>query len=275
LLTAKDVLAELPKITYAGSPGGLRVPLIVSLLGYAEIIVCMDALCVLVARKQWKDYWALGSFLAVRLVANVSLYVIHYSIHGLGRHTGYQAYFYVYWMAYAIQSVLAMFIVYGIFRLTLAPLKGLLKFGTVLFCVIVGLSALLALGSTFAPHVTGVRYLIGGISQLERSQSLLTLCMLAFVFVVMRSAGISVGSKIFGVGLGMGVLAMNDLVQSAWLTFDPDMGRAYTLINCVVICAIPVLWTAYFALPEPERGEIDAHSPLMRWNIACLTLYGM
>jgi uncharacterized membrane protein len=105
------------------------------------------------------------------------------------------AYFYVYWAAYAIESVLALFIVYGIFRLSMQPLKGLQRFGTMLFCVVAGISVVLAVG--------------------------------------------------------------------------------YSVINGVVICAILVLWTAYFSLPEPERREIDVSSPLRRWNRICLGWYGM
>ena len=170
--------------------------------------------------------------------------------------------------------MLALFIVYGIFRLSMQPLKGLQRFGTMLFCVVAGISVVLAVGSAFAPY-SGTRYLVAAISQLQRNQSLLTLGMLLFVFLAMRPVGISRGSKIFGVGLGMGMLAMNDLVQSAWLAFRPNMHTAYSVINGVVICAILVLWTAYFALPEPERREIDVSSPLRRWNRICLGWYGM
>jgi len=44
------------------------------------------------------------------------------------------------------------------------------------------------------------------------------------------------------------------------------MHTPYNRINGVVICVILLLWTAYLALPEPKRREIDARSPLLRWN---------
>ena len=244
-------------------------------LGYSEIVICLAALCILVVKRQWKNYWALGSFLAVRFASDVSLTVINHFLNRVDRITAYRAYFYVYWTAFAIESVLALFIVYGIFRLTMEPLKGLQRLGTILFCVVAGISVALAMGSAFGPHMNGMRYLMAAVSHLQRTQSMLTLGMLLFVFLAMRPTGISGGSKIFGVGLGMGVLAISDLVRSGF-AFRPHMGYLMVnLINSVVICAILLLWTAYFALPEPERLEIDDRSRLLRWNGACLARYRM
>jgi hypothetical protein len=243
-------------------------------LGYAEVVICLVALCLLVFKKQWKDYKALGWFLVARVAFDTALTLIHTFRARLGNPTAYRAYFWVYWMSFAIESVLVLFIVYGIFRLTLAPLRGLLKFGRVAFCAVAGISLALAIGAAYSQS-TGVRYIVSVVSELQRTQSLLTIGLVLFVFLAMRSVGISRRSKIFGVGLGLGVLAMNDLVQSASLSFHPEAGRAYSLINSFVVCSILVLWTAYFALPEPERGEINVWSPLVRWNSACLARYGM
>ena len=243
---------------------------VLTLLGYAEIVLCLAALCFLVIKRQWKDYWALGLFLAVRLVSGTTLTVLRQLVPHLGRLKVYQAYFWVYWMAFAVESVLALFLVYGIFRLVLQPLKGLMKVGTIFFCGVAVASVVYTLGAAFGPHLSGVSSLIAMISQLQRNQSLLTLGMLLFVFLAMRPAGVSSRSRIFGVGLGLGALAINDLAQSAWLTFQPSEHTAVNVINGAVVCATLVVWTAYFALPEPERGEIDFRSPLRRWNKVCL-----
>jgi hypothetical protein len=93
--------------------------------------------------------------------------------------------------------------------------------------------------------------------------------MLLFAFFAMRPMGISGRSRIFGVGLGLGVLAINDLAQSAWLWFPPTRSLM-SMVNGMVVCAILILWVVYFALPEPERGNIDFRSPLRRWNGICL-----
>jgi hypothetical protein len=80
--------------------------------------------------------------------------------------------------------------------------------------------------------------------------------------------GLNYGSRIFGVSLGLGIMATNDLVQSAWLVFNPKSHTTYNLISGVVICLVLAIWTAYFALPEPKRRMIvlPTTSPFLRWN---------
>jgi hypothetical protein len=237
-------------------------------LGYLEVVFCVAALCVLIARKQWTDYWALGSFLAVRITSNAVLTTLHAVRHSLGWQTAYDIYFYVYWISSAIESVLALIIVYSIFRLAMAPLKGLQALGMLVFKWAAGISVAVALGSAVQPGLKGTALIVNAIAQLQRTQSILTLCLLLFVCFAIRPMGLSYSSRIFGVSLGLGIMATNDLVQSAWLVFNQNMHTAYSLINGVVICVILATWTAYFALPEPKRRIIvlPTTSPFLRWN---------
>lgn len=248
---------------------------ILTFIGYTEAVICLAALGFLVVKGLWRDYWALGSFLAVRLTINLGLTLLSRNAGQIGTRTAYQFYFYVYWAGFALESVLALFILYGVFRLTLEPLKGLQKVGSLVILLASAIGVVLALLSTSLTATSGTRYLIAAISQLQRSESLLTLGVLAFVLLAVRFAGVSGASKIFGVSLGLGVMAINDLAQSKWLAFHPNMHSASSVINGIVICAILLLWTAYLAWPEPERGEIDSRSPLLRWNRTCLAWYGM
>jgi hypothetical protein len=239
------------------------------LLGYVETTLCVVALCVLITRKQWRDYAALGCFLALRIVSNGVLTYLHNAWgHSLSRQTAYDCYFYVYWISYAIECVLALLIVYGVFRLAMAPLKGLQTLGMLVFKWAAGISVAVALGSAFAPNMTGTKYLMAAVSQMQRTQSILTLCLLLFVCFAVRPMGLAYSSRIFGVSLGLGFMATNDLVQSAWLAFKPQMHTLYDIVNGVVICVILATWTSYFALPEPKRRIIvlPTTSPFLRWN---------
>jgi hypothetical protein len=252
--------------------GELRVASIsfLSALGYLEVILCVAALGVLIARKHWADHSPLCLFLAVRGVSNVILIALNRYAVGHRGHVGdaYRVYFYIYWISFALESVLALLIVYSVFRLAMAPLKGLQTLGMLVFKWAAGISVAVALGSAFAPHMTGTRYLMSAVSQLQRTQSILTLCLLLFVCFAVRPMGLSYSSRIFGVSLGLGMMATNDLVQSAWLAFRPDMDTAYNYINGFVICVILATWTTYFALPEPKRRIIvlPTTSPFLRWN---------
>ena len=238
-------------------------------LGYLEIVLCAVALCVLIARRQWADYSALGCFLALRIASNgVLTYLNNVAVHTIGVRGAYHIYFYVYWISFALESILTLVVVYSVFKLAMAPLKGLQTLGMLIFKWAAGISVAVALGSAFAPDMNGTKYLVAAISQLQRTQSILTLCLLLFVCFAIRPMGLSYSSRIFGVSLGLGMMSTNDLVQSAWLSFHPYMQSAYNLINGVVICLILATWTAYFALPEPKRRIIvlPTTSPFLRWN---------
>jgi hypothetical protein len=228
------------------------------------------ALVTLVAKRQLSDYAALGTFLGVRALSNVILIWLnsYTALHPSRVEALYNVYFAVYWFSFAVESVLALLVVYGIFRLAMAPLKGLQTLGMLVFKWAAGISVAVALGSAFAPHMTGTKYLMAAISQLQRTQSILTLCLLLFVCFAIRPMGLSYRSRIFGVSLGLGFMSTNDLVQSAWLSLNPNMATAYNLINGVVICLILATWTTYFALPEPKRRIIvlPTTSPFLRWN---------
>jgi hypothetical protein len=237
-------------------------------LGYLEVILCVAALVLIIARKQWADYSALGAFLAVRILSNVVLTGLHVARYSLGKNLAYHTYFYVYWISFALESILTLIVVYSVFKLAMAPLKGLQTLGMLIFKWAAGISVAVALGSAFSPNLKGADLLVNAISQLQRTQSILTLCLLLFVTFAIRPMGLSYSSRIFGVSLGLGVLSTNDLVQSAWLTFHPTMNTAYSQINGVIICLILATWAAYFALPEPKRRIIvlPTTSPFLRWN---------
>jgi hypothetical protein len=243
---------------------------LLSALLYLEIFLCVTALCVLIARKQWVDHAALGCFLAVRILSDAVLTTLnHFAI---GNHHRavvlYYPYFYTYWASFAVESVLALIVVYSVFKLAMAPLKGLQTLGMLVFKWAASISVAVALGSAFGPQTSGIKYIVAAVDQLQRTQSILTLCLLLFVCFAIRPMGLSYTSRIFGVSLGLGIMSTNDLVHSAWIVLHPRMGSAYNLINGVVICVILATWTAYFALPEPKRRIIvlPTTSPFLRWN---------
>jgi hypothetical protein len=238
-------------------------------LGYLEVVLCVVALCVLIVKKQWADYAPLACFLTVRIVANIVLTGLHAARHSLGPGLAYNIYFYVYWISFAIESILTLIVVYSVFKLAMAPLKGLQTLGMLVFKWAAGISVAVALGSAFSPNMQGTALLVSAVSQLQRTQSILTLCLLLFVCFAIRPMGLSYSSRIFGVSLGLGFMSTNDLVESAWLTFHPhQMATGLSMINGVVICVILATWTSYFALPEPKRRIIvlPTTSPFLRWN---------
>jgi hypothetical protein len=251
-------------------------------LGCIEFSVCIAVLCSIVAKKQWEDYWALGSFLGVRAVSTVMLAVLEIlakrslqpgplpgSLLPTGiSHVYYKIYFYVYWSSFAIESILALIAVYCIFRLAMAPLKGLQSLGMLVFRWAAAISVAVALGSAFAPHQTSAKYLVAAVTELQRTQSILTLCLLLFVCFAIRPMGLSFSSRIFGVSLGLGMMATANLVQTAWFGNSTNMADPFDVVNGIVVGITMLTWAGYFALPEPKRRIIvlPTTSPFLRWN---------
>ena len=95
--------------------------LLLHALCYLEVILCAASLCVMVVRRQWTDYAALGCFLAVRMSSAIALIYLHKAAgHSVSSATAYSVYFYVYWPSFAVESILALIIVYSIFKLAMA-----------------------------------------------------------------------------------------------------------------------------------------------------------
>jgi uncharacterized protein involved in response to NO len=238
--------------------------MLLRVLGFADVAICVAVLCFIRVKRQWREYWALGSFLAVRAVSTLSFAaILGASLKGLHSHTAYLIYFYVYWMSFAVEAVLAFFIVTSIYRSTVGPLKGLRQAGM----MVIYMAIAIAVATAFSPHVGGTRYIMASVTQLQRVQSVLVICLLAFACYAVRPLGLSWRSKVFGVSLGLGLMAVANLAQLEWGA-NRAMWGIYDLVNAVVVCATMAIWAVYFAMQEPERGEIDMYSgsALLRLN---------
>jgi len=242
---------------------------VVKLLEYSEPVLCLISVAAIVYSKTLKQYGYLAALLASKLFFFAIQWLLLTPWPGiLSARTEYKYYFYAYWAGFAAESILMLVVICSMYRLAMAPLKGLHSLGMLVFKWVAGISILVALGSAFAPHITTVHYLVAFVSQMQRTQSILILCLLLFVCFAIRPMGLSYRSRIFGVSLGLGVMATTNMVQSAWIHSVSNMYGAFSIISSGAICLTLVTWTAYFALPEPKRRLITlpTTSPVQRWN---------
>ena len=266
-------VSGLYRLAYAASQGDVRVNLFLNWLGYLEVVICVVALGFIVARRQWREYWALGSFLAVRAISSGggALLIQHVrNLDRVHRQAYYLVYFYLYWGAFAIESVLALVILYSVFRNITGRLRGIRILGTAVFCIVAFLSVSIA--PLFAER-NGRQFMVDAFSQLQRTQSIVMVCLFVFVCFAVRSLGLSYRSKLFGVTLGLGILAITNLLNSVWFMSARMHGLA-ELANSAVVCATLALWAIYFAMREPERHGVAPGSVLFRWNERTLALLG-
>ncbi len=242
---------------------------LIDFLTYAEPATCIFALVMIYSRGKLRQFIFLAAFPGIRVISlAILLPLIHASGHQLTAQTAYDIYFYVYWSSYAIEAVLGFGVIYSLYIMAMAPLKGLQRLGILMFRWAGGIALALATAMAFGPHMTSVSFIVRFVSQLQQTQSVLTLCMLLFVCLASRPMGLSYRSKLFGISLGLGILATTDLVSSAWLQHLANMNSVYNVVNGLSICSALAIWMTYFALPEPKRRMIilPTTSPFLRWN---------
>ncbi|HEY0161286.1 MAG TPA: hypothetical protein VGB69_01290 [Edaphobacter sp.] len=208
------------------------------------------------------------------LSATIFLPLLYLGARSIERHLAYQVYFYVYWTTYALESILSLLVIYSIFKMAMAPLKGLQTLGMLVFRWVAAISIAVAIGVAVSPHMTGTHFIVAMITQLQQTSSILTLCLLLFVCFAIRPMGLSYRSRIFGVAFGLGFLATTDLVRAAWLAHSSDMDSTINIVSGLAICLTLAFWSVYFAFPEPKRRLIvlPTTSPFLRWNQISMAL---
>jgi hypothetical protein len=244
-------------------------------LEYIEPLLCGMLIYFLVRSKAARQFSFLLGLLFVRLGCSIiCLPLLYFCARGIEKHLAYQAYFYVYWVSYALEAILSLLVIYGIFKLAMAPLKGLQTLGMLVFRWVAAISVAVAIGVAVTPHLTGIKFMIAMVTQLQQTSSILTLCLLLFVCFAIRPMGLSYKSRIFGVSLGLGFLSTVSLVDAAWFTRSPNMYSTISLINGLAVGLTLLVWSAYFAFPEPKRRIIvlPTTSPFLRWNQISMAL---
>jgi hypothetical protein len=243
--------------------------------GYLEPIFCGMLIYFMVRSKVARQFGYLTALLCVRLACSViCLPLLYFCARGIEKHLAYQTYFYVYWASYALEAILSLMVIYSIFKLAMAPLKGLQTLGMLVFRWVAAISAAVAIGVAVTPHLTGIKFMIAMITQLQQTSSILTLCLLLFVCFAIRPMGLSFRSRIFGISFGLGVLATVNLINSAWISHYASMYSLFSLINGLAVGVTLLVWSAYFAFPEPKRRIIvlPTTSPFLRWNQISMAL---
>ncbi len=182
---------------------------LLSQVQYLEPILCGMLVYFLLRAKAVRQFAYLFALLCVRLVCSfICLPLLTFGGHGIiERHLAYQIYFYVYWTSYALEAILSLLVIYSIFKLAMAPLKGLQTLGMLVFRWVAAISVAVAIGVAVTPHLSGIKFMVAMITQLQQTSSILTLCLLLFVCFAIRPMGLSFRSRIFGVSLGLGVFA--------------------------------------------------------------------
>ncbi|GGA69074.1 hypothetical protein GCM10011507_20700 [Edaphobacter acidisoli] len=238
-------------------------------------ILCIVVVYLLLRSKVARAYLYLVALLSVKALSTCGLVALLYLVgHGVSKYKLYPIYFYTYWSSFAVEGVLALFVIYGIFLLAMDPLPGLKKLGVLIFRWVGAISIAVALGVAFTPHASGIKFMTATITQLQQTTSILTLCLLLFVCFAIRPMGLSYRSRIFGVSLGLGMMATASLCTAAMISHSGNMYTTLSIVCVIAECSALLTWSAYFTFPEPQRKMIllPTTSPFLRWNQIAMVL---
>lgn len=216
-----------------------------------------------------KRFPAMGAYLSLR-VASVSVlcFLLHAHHFGIDVHASYRAYWYSYVISYLAGAIAIFFVIQEMFKHLMAPLPGLSRLGLVAFRWAAAISILVAMASVIRPSGIHSNLMVSMTSELMRCMSVLELCILAFLALSLHSLGLSFRSRVFGVGLGFGVMACMEFVVSAFSIGHPTFASAANTISQITVTLALATWTAYFLQAEPERKPVTlpVSSSLLRWN---------
>jgi hypothetical protein len=251
-------------------------------LGLEYANFALAALCVLVPMLMWRKGLIrqfplpLVLLVAQGLDAVIKLATLYFRKPlGMNITTSINLYFYGGWILSILTDILRIVIIYSVFQFAMRPLEGLHRLGKIVFRWVAGVSILsaggFAAGARLAegPH-SATDVFTHFASQAVQGISILTLCLLLFVCFATKPLGLTYGSRLFGITLGLGVLATTDLVQGAWSSTSGahSVYSGVYLFGAIGVCAAISTWAVYFAMPEPARRMIllPTTSPFFMWN---------
>ncbi len=241
-------------------------------VSFAEFFLSLGVLGVMYRRRLLKSFWPLATYLTVHAVmVGVDIPTLFFRRQlGISKLLTYRIMFYTSWPCIAIEAIMMMFIVHHVYRKMLQPFEPLKNLGMIIFRWVAGVSVVVSIGVAVGPHMFSRGYAESLISQIQQFGCIVTLCLLSFVCFALRPLGITARSRYFGICLGMGVIATDLLVQSAWLTAT-QAKSVYSIMyfwSGLAACMGLAIWGTYFILPEPASNIIllPTTSPYFFWN---------
>jgi len=241
--------------------------LAMSVMSVTEFLL-WSTLAFLFFRKQLqRRFPAMGGYLALRAASTpILLGILFIQAQPWGR--GYfPMYFFAYWAVYIASAVLLFFVCFEVFRSALSAFSGLQRFGLVIFRWAAVVSVIVSLTNVVFSH-RGIVSIPDVAFALMRSVSIMELSLLAFLCLSMNALQLPVRDMVFGISLGFGTMAANDLIGAALVKYNSSLTEPFQFFYQAVTLVGLAIWTTYAALPEPARKPIvvAASSTIYRWN---------
>jgi hypothetical protein len=180
----------------------------------------------------------------------------------------------LFWVAYGTSGVLTFLTAQQIFRDALEPLPGLRRLALVAFRWVAVVSLALSVVPAIVPLFFHWVSLQITVLQAMRCVSVLEFCLLAFILLSAQGLGISWRSRIVGVTLGFGVLAVVDTVCFMFLLRSLSHLLPWLLVRETGSAVTAAIWLGYLLMSEPKRTAVrlESSSQLQKWNEIAVAL---
>jgi hypothetical protein len=180
----------------------------------------------------------------------------------------------LFWVAYGTSGVLTFFTAQQIFRDALDPLPGLRRLALVAFRWVAVVSVALSVVPAIVPLFFRAHSLQVTVLQAMRCVSVLEFCLVAFILLSAQALGISWRSRIVGVTLGFGVLAVVDAACFMFLLRSISQLLPWLLVREAGSVIAASVWLVYLLMKEPKRTAVrlNSSSQLQKWNEIAVAL---
>jgi hypothetical protein len=180
----------------------------------------------------------------------------------------------LFWVAYGTSGVLTFLTAQRIFRDALEPLPGLRRLALVAFRWVAVVSMALSVVPAIVPLFFHWVSLQVTVLQAMRCVSVLEFCLLAFILLSAQGLGISWRSRIVGITLGFGVLAVVDTVCFMFLLRSLSHLLPWLLVRETGSAIAAAVWLVYLLTHEPKRTAVrlESSSQLQKWNEIAVAL---
>lgn len=234
---------------------------------YFDIV--LNALVAVIFRRGALRYtWRIVSDIGIArsVFAAIALALISAS-NLLSQHWFNVSYFVTFYIGYLTIAALMLKMYYQVYLRATVPFPGFAKWGKALFgwvLVVVAVMTVMTIGQVNAGQDALAQ---SGINMI-RAINTVEFCVIAFLCYLLRSMGMPVRSKIFGLMMALALGDFTGVLQALMIQIHLPFSALLGTIIPYTSPAVAFVWITYAFLPDPlpRPTTIPADSPVYRWS---------
>lgn len=238
-------------------------PSTLNALWFAQPVLQLALAGAMVWRKLHRKFPVFFAYVIFQIAAFGILYYLYAYGHSAA---SYARYFYAYWFCGAISLGLGFKIIHEIFLDVFRPYHALKDLGSVLFKWAALVMMLVAIVVAATSSATAQGPVVEAVVTVQRCVRVIQVGLILFLLVFSNYVGISWKHYSFGVSLGFGFFAAEELLSVAMTAsgrVSPDWSD---LANVVGYNLCIMVWLGYALLKSPARENTNTLLKSQRWD---------